>query len=138
MNVIGRHRRRDAINVCCLHRKFSFRDRGAAAAIGEASREREHRLLILAADTMKPISFASALWKLEQFRSQAQRSVCVCEQQPTGLRDALAVGHETTGDLLAIGNEFRTHGQRVVHAGFAALLVAGGRLAREGREYKTK
>ena len=64
--------------------------------------------------------------------------MCACEQQPTGLRDALAVGHKTIGDLLAIGNEFRTHGQRVVHAGFAALLVVGGRLARKGRESETK
>jgi hypothetical protein len=62
----------------------------------------------------------------------------VCEQQPTGLRDALAVGHETIGDLLAIGNEFRTHGQRVVHAGFAAPLVVGVRLARERRQNEAK
>jgi hypothetical protein len=40
--------------------------------------------------------------------------------------------------LLAIGNEFRTHCQRVVHAGFAALLVVGGGFAGEGRENKTK
>ena len=67
-----------------------------------------------------------------------ERSVCVCEQEPTRLRDAPAVGHETISDLLAIGNEFRTHAQRVVHAGFAALLVVGGRLVREGRENETK
>ena len=48
------------------------------------------------------------------------------------------VGHETIGDLLAIGNEFRTHCQRVVHAGFAALLVVVGGFAGEGRENKTK
>ena len=65
------------------------------------------------------------------------RSVRVCEQQPTGLRDALAVGHQTIGDLLALRNEFRTHCQRVVHAGFAALLVVGG-FAGEGHENETK
>ena len=64
--------------------------------------------------------------------------MCACEQHPTGLRDALAVGHETIGDLLAIGNEFRTHCQRVVHAGSAALLIVGGGFAREGREDETK
>ena len=65
-------------------------------------------------------------------------SVCVCQQQPTGLRDALAVGHETIGDLLAIGNEFRTYCQRVVHAGFAALRIVVGGFAGEGRENETK
>jgi hypothetical protein len=113
--------------------QFSVRNRGAAAAMGEAPREREHRpVVIIAAGTMRPISFATALWKLEPFPSQEEsRSVCACEQHPTGLRDALAVGHETIGDLLAIGNEFRTHCQRVVHAGFAALLVVVGGFAGE-------
>ena len=64
--------------------------------------------------------------------------MCVCEQHLTGLRDAFAVGHQTIGDLLAIGNEFRTHCQRVVHAGFAALLVVVAGFAGEGRENKTK
>jgi hypothetical protein len=71
------------------------------------------------------------------FVAGESRLVCLCEQQPTGLRDALAVGHQTIGDLLAIGNEFRTHCQRVVHTGLAALLVAG-RFGGEGRENETK
>ena len=62
------------------------------------------------------------------------RSVCAGEQQPTGLRDALSVGHKTIGDLPAIGNEFRTHRQHVVHAGFAALLVIRGGFLGEGRD----
>src|ERR1700740_1200127 len=105
--------------------QFSVRDRGAATVAGEAPPQREPRPI--ADRCVGTVLIAGESW-----------SVCVCEQQPTGLRDALAVGHETIGDLLAIGNEFRTHGQRVVHAGFAALLVTGGRLACEGREYKTK
>jgi hypothetical protein len=39
MNVIGRHRRRDAIDVCCLQRTFSVQDCAkiaGAAAMGES------------------------------------------------------------------------------------------------------
>ena len=57
---------------------------------------------------------------------------------PDGLRDAFAVGHQTIGDLLAIGNGIsHTLGQRVVHAGFAALLTVVAGFAGEGRQ-KTK
>jgi hypothetical protein len=57
--------------------QFSVRDRGAAAAMGEAPRERELRpIVIIAAGTMRPISFATALWKLEPFPSQARAGQC--------------------------------------------------------------
>ena len=108
--------------------------------MGEALREREHRpIVIIAAGTMRPFrSRDCALEVGTVFVAGESRSVCACEQQPTGLRDALAVGHETIGDLLAIGNEFRTHRQRVVYAGFAALLIVGSGFAGEGRENETK
>src|SRR6478752_6666517 len=139
MNVMGRHRRRDAINVCCLHRTI-LRPRSRRALRWVSRREREN--------TDRPSSLRLAN-ETHFVRDRAlevgtvsvagkSRSVRVCEQQPTGLRDALAVGDETIGDLLALRNEFRTHCQRVVHASFAALLVVGGRLARKGRESETK
>ena len=40
------------------------------------------------------------------------------------MRSRLAM--QTTGDPLAIRNELRAHGQRIVHAGVAALLVVVG------------
>src|SRR5271154_4330774 len=59
------------------------------------------------------------------------------EQQPTLLRDSLAVRHETIRDALAIRDELRTHGQSIVHAGFAALLIVGG-LASDGSDREAK
>jgi len=52
------------------------------------------------------------------------------------MRSRLAM--RTIGNLLAIGNEFCTHCQRVGHAGFAALLVGVGGFEGEGRENETK
>jgi AcrB/AcrD/AcrF family len=111
----------------------------AAAKPDEAPREREHRQIVDRCGWQNETHFVRdcALEVVTVSVVGESRSVCSCEQHPTGLRDALAVGHETIGDLLAIGNEFRTHCQRVVHAGFAALLVVGG-FAGEGRENETK
>jgi hypothetical protein len=120
--------------------QFSVRDRGAAAAMGEALREREHWPIGDHCGWHNETHFVGdcALEVGTVSVAGESRSVCACEQNPTGLRDALAVGHETIGDLLAIGNEFRTHCQRVVHAGFAALLIVGSGFAGEGRENQTK
>src|SRR5580704_5438219 len=140
MNVIGWYRRRDAINVCRLQRTIlrsrSRRCRrdgwGTARARTPANCDHcgWHNETHFVRDCAFEVGTASVAGK--------SWSVCVCEQQPTGLRDALAVGHETIGDLLALRNEFRTHCQRVVHAGFAALLVVAGGFAGDGRENETK
>jgi hypothetical protein len=63
----------------------------------------------------------------------------VHDQEATRLRDALAVGDEAIGNLLAIGNEFSAHGQCIVHARFAALLfLVVGRLGGDRYENKTR
>jgi hypothetical protein len=59
------------------------------------------------------------------------------EQEATRLRDSLAIGDETVCDPLAIRNKLRAHGQRIVHAGFAALLIVVG-FAGDGCESKAE
>src|SRR5258706_1755167 len=75
MNVVGRHRRRDAIDVCCLQRTILRAGLWALLRwVSHASpRERtpadrdhcgRHKIVIIASGTMRPISFATAFWTL--------------------------------------------------------------------------
>src|SRR5258707_9923396 len=80
MNVVGRHRRRDAIDVCCLQRTILRAGLWAllrwvscdGRVMSHRARERtpadrdhcgRHKIVIIASGTMMPISFA-AFWTL--------------------------------------------------------------------------
>jgi hypothetical protein len=57
--------------------QFSVRDRGAAAALGEVPRAREHGpIVIIAVGTMRPFSLAIPLWKLQPLPSQRRAGQC--------------------------------------------------------------
>src|ERR1700722_6213133 len=61
--------------------------------MGEALREREHRpIVIIAVGTMRPILFATALWKLELFPSQGRAGQCASNtRQDSEMRSRLAM-----------------------------------------------